>query len=301
MAEMNRIKINIGDILVELEGDGIFVKELFSDIRENGFGKLSITTSIKPKNAKVNEIEETSKYYKKENDETPDISDDFKLPTLNDIVMKEIIGKESDWLIVYAMYQSEQGEKTFKMEEIRNKYHETNRYTKNRNKNFATNLKKLISEGIISGINETDYKLTDKGIDTARKILFSNGENKKKRKRTNGKHYTKQSFKIIELGLSEDQRTDFKTIFNNFKKISNMEKVLIISHWLKKNLNNDEVDANTIFTMLRIADASASFDIKATLRNAKHINAYYVAGSKKGNYKLHHIGEDHYKELALKE
>lgn len=303
MAEINKIKINIGDILLELEGDEIFVKELFSDIRKNGFGQLSITKNVETKYEKTTEekSEQTMENSKKESDETQSFNNDFELPALNDIVMKDVVSKESDWLVVYAMYQSEQGTKTFTMEEIRNKYRETNRFTVNRNKNFATNFKKVISDNLIAGLNELDFKMTSAGLESARKILFANGESKVKRKRTSGKNFTKQSFNVVDLKLTAEQRQNFKSIFNGFRKPSNMEKVLIISCWLKENHGVDEVDADTIFTMLRIADAPASFDLKASLKNAKATNNYYIDGSERGKYKLHHIGEDHYKELEMKE
>lgn len=58
-----------------------------------------------------------------------------------------------------------------------------------------------------------------------------------------------------------------------------------------------ELNANTIFTALRIAGFPASYDLNASLKNGKNLKNFFVAGDTAGTYRLHHFGEDRAKEL----
>lgn len=63
--------------------------------------------------------------------------------------------------------------------------HDTNRYTENRNKNFAANIKKCVSDGFFTCVNDTDFALSATGQDAASGILNRCAEKKltPKRKR----------------------------------------------------------------------------------------------------------------------
>lgn len=104
---------------------------------------------------------------------------------------------------------------------------------------------------------------------------------------------------MVELGLTQQQRDDLKDYFNSFSKLSNIEKALIITDWLKKNSRITEVNENTIFSALRTIGHSTSFDIKSSITNGKQRN-YYVAGNTQGHYQIHHIGEDYVRDFETK-
>ena len=50
-------------------------------------------------------------------------------------------------------------------------YKKTNRYTSARSKNFAANIKKLVTDKLISAINDNDFIITDKGKEESKKLL----------------------------------------------------------------------------------------------------------------------------------
>lgn len=295
-----KLKLNVGDASIELEGNGDLVHCIFNELRENGLGKLAHGVKYVEKEEKVIDKDTTSI----PNDNS--ISDksvelkksiaDTELPNLNDFVIKGNPSTEAEWLLVYVLYQSERGSKLFTKEEIRQKYRETNRYTDTRNKNFAVNYKSLISSNFISSVNDTDYKITPLGKDTAEAIVLAEGEDKKKTKRQ-AKSFTSDTYKIVELNLLEDERKDFRNYYSGFKTLTNMEKAIVISNWLKEKKQMEEIDKDILFTMLKIANVNTSFDIKAALVNAKSNNKYFVSGTEKGKYKLHHIGEDAVRQL----
>ena len=303
MEELNKLKVNIGDVCIELEGNRDFVIDIFSDIWQNGFGKISSYQRCQTNYSNNEDTKELPKDSVDTNNldkQTNDFETSTALPELNDIVMKDIVKTESDWVVVYAYYQSEKGSKTFTIEDLRAKYHETNRYTENRNKKFSSNIKKIVTVNYISAVNKTDYKMTTDGSKYAKKIIFSKEESKSNKRKSGAKTYTSQSFNIVDLTLTEEQRANFREYYNSFNNPSNMDKTVIIACWLKENLNQEEIDADILFTMLKIANSSTTFDIKASLSNAKTINKYFKAGSEKGKYKLHHIGEDHFNHELLK-
>lgn len=96
--------------------------------------------------------------------------------------------------------------------------------------------------------------------------------------------------------MDEEQRKEFKQYVLSFNSLNNMEKAVIIAYGLKK-YGISEIDENTIFTALRIADQPASYDIKASLNNGKRNKSYFISGEMPGKFKLHHLGEDCAKEL----
>lgn len=84
-----------------------------------------------------------------ENDRQVDESEQIrtgsiKLPNIKDIVMKDLPKTETEWLLIYALYASEEGTSAFTAEILRQLYHDSNRFTETRNKNFSTNLKKQL-------------------------------------------------------------------------------------------------------------------------------------------------------------
>ena len=43
-----------------------------------------------------------------------------------------------------------------------------------------------------------------------------------------------------------------------------------------------------------------NFDLLAAISNAKNRKSYFITGTKKGTFALHHIGEDHVRLLEQK-
>ena len=120
-----------------------------------------------------------------------------------------------------------------------------------------------------------------------------NGSSKKAKKTVNS---AKATYGIVDLGLNEGQRQDFKQYLLSFPSVSNMDRAVLIAYKLTQ-YDVTEFNENTIFTALRIAELPASYDLKGSLNNGKSIKNYYVLGDTTGMYKLHHLGEDRAKEL----
>ena len=296
-----KLNISIGSSSINLEGHSSTVIDIFNDLRLKGLGKLNnLDTGCKIFQENEKRDEEMFPQSTEEMVVNIPVSTTTEtLPSLSDLVIKLDGCTESDWILIYCLYVSDNGSKIFTLEDIKNKYQETDRFTETRSKNFSTNIKKLVKSNYISAINKSEYKITAEG--TTKALTLLTGEVKPKKQKKNTKTFASKTFNIVEMDLSEEKRLEFKTHFNSFNKLSNIDKAVVIACWLKINTEKDEIDSNILFTMLKIVGASTSYDLDASLRNAKNINKYFLNGSERGFYKIHHIGEDHYKNKLLKE
>ena len=299
MSEVFKLKVCIGNANIELEGEGNLVHTIFSELRENGLGKLSASVPGESKNDVPDKgvgnnisCEEKNCIEPKESQ----IREDSKLPQINTIVIKNLPKTEAEWIAVYALYVSEQGTKIFNKENLRQLYQDSGRLDDSRNKNFSKNIKKAIAEDWFEIVNDDTYSLSEAGKKIAYEIIqrtASNDGGKKAKKPTS---FSKPTYTIVDLGLDEEQRQELKQYLLSFKDINNMEQVALIAYKLAQ-YGVTEFNADIIFTTLRIADSPISFDLRAALNNAKNQKNYFISGSEVGMYKLHHLGEDHAKEL----
>lgn len=168
-----KLLINIGDSHIELEGEGALVHTIFSELRESGLGKLS-STSLIDKSFRQEDSEESPETKESTPLDSTEENSSFSgnLPNIRDIVIKNLPKIEYEWLLVYAFYCSKQGTETFTAKDLRQMYHDTDRYTRSRSTNFTANLKKCISKGYFTYANSTtDFTLSASGQDTALQIL----------------------------------------------------------------------------------------------------------------------------------
>lgn len=131
MSDIFKLKVCIGNANIELEGEGNLVHTIFSELREEGLGKLSDSVPVELKNDASNKgIGNNIPCEEKNNIETlePQIKEAFKLPQINTIVIKNLPKTEAEWIVVYALYVSEQGTKIFGKEELRQLYQDSGRF-----------------------------------------------------------------------------------------------------------------------------------------------------------------------------
>ena len=180
MNDIFKLKIDIGSVHIELEGASNCVHAIFSEIRAQGLGKLSIPNYINDNDDNL-EIKKEEKELLKdvqltENKRKSITSENTsELPNINEIVIKDIPQTECEWIIIYALYCSENVTKTFTMEDIRQMYRNTNRYTDSRNKNFATNFKKCVNDNYFSCINDKDFMAGKYNFYGAKGSVINNG------------------------------------------------------------------------------------------------------------------------------
>ena len=144
MSEMFKLKVSVGNANVELEGDGELVHTIFTELREQGLRQLSpqndcVSAFDNNQNTTElpNEIEEIVNSPQKTMN-----ANTFIKPNIKDVVIKDLPDSEAEWLLVYALYVSDEGANTFTADDLRQMYKDSNRMTQARSKNFSANFKK---------------------------------------------------------------------------------------------------------------------------------------------------------------
>lgn len=299
-----KLKITIGNAQIELEGEGELVHTIFQELRESGLGNISPLVSVERHDLHDRNTDQS------DSDELPNESVDnvvqsdsaisFELPSLNNVVMQGFPQKESEWLLIYALYASNCGKTFFSREDLKAKYVETNRVSTSHNNHFLENLKILVSSKYISAINATDFRLEQAGIVKARDILSGSTLDKKasKTKRAPSKH-APSTYELLDLGLSAEEREQIKNFWAQHDHSSNISKAVLAAYWLKDNKTLVEFTPNHFFTILRTVDESTSFDLPSAITNAKRLKNYFTNGSTKGSYSITHIGENYIKKLKI--
>lgn len=299
-----KLKIAIGNAQIELEGEGELVHTIFQELRETGLGNISplVKAEKQIQGDKPDNQNDSDELPHKPMETSPqyDSTLDFELPSLNNVVMQGLPQKESEWLLIYALYASNCGSQFFTKEDLRAKYAESNRVTTSHNNHFADNIKILVSAKYISAINATDFRLEQSGLEKAKDILSGSIVGKKASK-TKGSTLKRvpSTYEFLELGLTEEERAEIKTFWNQHNHSSNISKAVLAAYWLKKNKNVADFTSNHLFTMLRTVEESTSFDLFSAIANAKRSKNYFVNGSTPRSYTITHIGEDYVKKLEI--
>ena len=170
MSEL-KIRVTWDGMAIELEGGTESVKEIFNSLKDSGMGRMgecskkniSVTTETsKISNDRV--IADVNVDRSEENEYT-------EIPSLSNVVLTGGPRTESEWMLVYAFYCSEQGAQFFSKDDLRHYYKDTNRYTEARGKNFASNFKSLISDKLISAVNQNDFRIEKKALILRRKLF----------------------------------------------------------------------------------------------------------------------------------
>ena len=279
------------------------VHTIFQELCDKGLGSLQLQTKAdKPIFGDSKQSEDNKKTGITSSLDDIGSSPVDEHPTLENVVLKGSPKKEYEWLLIYAFYCSNNGSTLFTREDLRSKYDSTNRWTEARSKNFAVNIKSLVSNGYISAVNSNDFRIESAGLLKAKAILLGTApskDEKQKGKASQGKKVP-ASYKLIELSLSENDRRTFKAFWDSHGHTTPIDKAVLTAFWLKKEKDIVDFSADHFFTMLRTIEETINCDLASALTNAKNRKSYFVAGTKRGTYAIHHIGEDRIKTLEQK-
>lgn len=295
MSEL-KIKVTWDGMAIELEGETESVKEIFNSLKDSGMGRMG-ENSRKTVSTTTNEINSVTDEEAIGGDVGSNVEREcVDIPSLQNVVLAGGPRTESEWMLIYAFYSSEQGRKLFTKDDLRQGYKETNRATPTRSKNFATNLKILTSDKLISAVNQTDFRIEKKGIELATKIVCGEIAEKSgkgaKKKSSKSKIGTTETYNLVELNFSQDERNSLVKFYAEHSIANHQDKMVVIAKWLKDVKGIDEVNKDIIFTVLRTLGESTSFNISQTLINAKNLKSFFTS-TEAGKFKINHIGEDH--------
>lgn len=291
-----KLKINLGSANIELEGEGELVKEIFTDLKSNGLGKLSnnITSTILQETQDNLAVTNNIETFNTVNTLDVNIQEDENYPAIKDIVLRNLTKKETERVLVFAFYASKYGKNLVSKNDIKEQYSSIDLWTKSISGNFNTYIKSLIKDKYLSTYNEDYYNVTPKGIEKANSIVLELDVSDNSETKNNGKKRIKKISKYDEVGidLNKDERKDLLDFFIKYTPKNNIDKVILVAFWLNKNKNIKFINRDIIFTILKNANISTVFSIKDALSNAKKKN-YLFASNTRGEFELSHIGEDY--------
>ena len=159
-----KVKVSLGSFNIELEGSSEDVISQFNEIKESGLGKIvdQLTPKIiqlsgtKPKDclqiSQPGEYEELP--VETDNDST---QIEANLLSLNDLAIKDLPCGETEWVLIYGYYSTQEANKqTFTRLDINSGYKTSNRSTDTRMKNLSGSIKGAIKKNWFRSLNNTD-------------------------------------------------------------------------------------------------------------------------------------------------
>lgn len=99
-----------------------------------------------------------------------------------------------------------------------------------------------------------------------------------------------QSYKTVDLGLSPEQRSEFKQFYESKAPKTQNDHVLVIIYWLLKNTAREKVTVDEIFTGLRTVGERIPKRLTSVLSNLS-LGSYITKENNEPT--LLHIGEDY--------
>jgi hypothetical protein len=220
--------------------------------------------------------------------------------------------RESDWILIYAFYESDFGIKTFTREAVYKKYM-SKRKTANHQKNFAKNWKTLF-KNYISTFNDTIFKFKYEGIGYVKGMIMKgemdNFKNeyspalKKEAEETDSKNQShsrlsnskkgKNSFQSLSLVTSlnlNDKNVSLKDFYAKYIAKNNFENNLVIIYYLEKIKNLPGITLNHVYTCYKHLQIKVP-QLVQSLRDTKNRKGW-IDSSNSNDLKVTTIGENY--------
>lgn len=270
--------------------------------------------------SQIKKIEDENKhtdYVEIEKENIVDLKQSSSFPDLPHIKDLEITlnCSESEWILIYAYYESDFAKKPFTRQAVRDKYM-TSRKTANRAKNFESNWKSLYKL-YFATLNEEQIKFKTEhlvhiqnlitGVErgTTRSVVKS----QKTTKKNTNEHIEKLSEKVqkvaktkksansqsysleTSLNLNPSGKQSLKDFVNLYNSRKTPELILTIVYYLERVVNQQNIGENTIYTCYKNLALPVP-NIRQALNNI-HNRQGYINTSDFSNLKITVTGENH--------
>jgi len=254
-----RIKLKYKSFEIELEGDKDTVQSEFKDIKENGLGNIVMGVDMSETTYLV---EQPVSGIPKQLAQAENVDFiDSDIPSLKDVLMKQLPSSEREWILVYAYYATEFGNKPFTSKNILEAYESTKRKTTSRHANMSQNIKALFNKGYFSAFNDDEFILTNDGKHQANEIITRTHSTPLKQKKpkskaskpkatSNKKNKSSGSkFEVLkDLNLRPTDKVSLTDYVKNYEIKSNGDRIIVIINYLKEILKIDKVTINHLYT-----------------------------------------------------
>lgn len=261
-----RIKLKYKSFEIELEGEEVTVQAEFKDIKQNGLGNVVTGVDLSETNYIIDATPRQIENGTFSNTETIVFSTPTNIPSLKDVIMRQLPSIEREWILVYAYFSSDGGNKTFTPKNILEHYESTKRKTTARHKNMSGNIKVLFTKGYFSALNDDEYILTDDGKHEATEILtrkhsISSAQTKPSSKKTKSEASPKETKTTKKASIVSNKmevlkdvnfRPNGKTSLTDYAKLyeikSNADRIVVIIQYLNDVLDIKTVTGNHLYS-----------------------------------------------------
>lgn len=264
-----KIKLKYKSFEIELEGEEATVQAEFKDIKQNGLGNVVNGVDISEPSYIIETVPRQIQSSNGITEEVITVSPATNIPSLKDVIMKQLPSSEREWILVYAHYSSNGGNTSFTSKNILEHYESTKRKTASRHANMSQNIKALFGKSYFSALNDDEYMLTDEGKHAATEILtrkhsISTSQTKptsktpvKSSKKASDESGTKAAkkagsankFEVLkDLNFRPKGKTSLIDFIKSYEVKSNADRIVVIIHYLNEELGINTVTGNHIYS-----------------------------------------------------
>ncbi len=212
-------------------------------------------------------------------------------PTLKAIAMKNLPSSETEWIVVYAFYASNYGEKIFTREDIVNQYIESNRFNKETTKSgLSTNIKRAVVPSYINPL-QTGYSMLDKGIEKAKEIISrtsssssrvnrkttkttknqeeQTNEGKDKKERKTSSKGSKSIKRLTDIDFHPSGKDSLDKFCKGFSVKNDNERNLLFVYYLSETLKITAINNDHIYTCYDELGLKIPENMQSSISNTK--------------------------------
>lgn len=113
---------------------------------------------------------------------------------------------------------------------------------------------------------------------------------KKKRSSSRSTTRAKETYRVVDLKLSPDDREELRAYYSQKNPRNQNEQTAVLMDWLKREKGLKELDKDQVFTAFRTVEEKAPGKISSVLGNM--LGQGWVV-NRGGKYEITHVAEDH--------
>lgn len=305
------MKFKLHNLEFEIEGNEAVVKEQFENFKSFVTGELLSKINVQNSQTTILPAPQTQMQITQRTEDAV-VLPNGKYPDITNVVRKNLPSKEWEWVLVYAFYGSEYGQKDITREVIKSLYASTKRDAKQNLNNLTLNINAVHEKGYINFLNEQDFQLLETGIEEAISIINrtkgsaglnrkakSTPENKTSRKIQKASGSNKLET-IADLNLAADGIVSLDDFYKKYPVTTHYEKILLFVHYLESVLKIKEIiKYNHIYTCYDWLNLPFPEAFEQTVRDLKS-NKGWVEGKDNSGFKTSLKGKNHFRQVISK-
>ncbi|MDH5035124.1 hypothetical protein [Chryseobacterium cucumeris] len=208
--------------------------------------------------------------------------------SLKAIAMKNLPTTETEWIVVYSFFASNQGKDLFSNKDILEKYEESNRLDHGKKSHLSRNIVAAVKAGYLNPL-ATDYSILDPGILKAKEILSRtsssptkkastkknkneiNDDDNSTKKNSKGKKTLKR---LNNIDFEPQGKESLRNYFSKYTPSSDNERTLLFVNYMQNILEIEQITYDHIYTCYDLLGLRVSENLPQTVRNSANVKGW---------------------------